>query len=537
MRTLCLEFPPPSKLYADYKAGRLKELFATAYDQPRSIFSTVSEIDARAYPRSALRDILIRQNAEYEAGRETMAAIESLADTRTLCVFAGQQPGMLLSPMYIIYKALAAAKLARHYESLLKRKVIPCFWIASDDHDFAEINSTAFPERNGSSIKFEYNPSTILPKSPLDSIILDDRIVEFIDALTAELPDSEFKPALLENIRDCYEPGEKLTAAFGKLFMKFLGKWGIVLVDPNAPGMKSHFAAIFAADLKEHRRSFEIYEKRSQTLVSAGYHAQVHKTPRQLSLFYHSPQRFNILTEGDNFIADGADHRWSAAELQDLISAHPESFSPNVLLRPIAQCHAFPVVAQIVGPSELAYFAQIDPWFELFGIPHPIIFPRPGATLIEPHIARILQKYDIEPTELKADPYALGGKVIERLFPAESADNLTFLTSDYCRNLENLAAQQQAGNAESANLLLNFRKKIDFESHELARKLKSSNKKRHNEIIAQLKKAHDYLFPDNQFQERLVSPVYYVSKYGRSIFDTIAENLDIEHAAHAAIYL
>jgi|GEM_PF-6905495 len=537
MNAPVIDFPSPSKLSADYRDGRLKEFFAASFTDSKAPYAAAAGIDSRTYPRRSLCEILLRKNIEYGAGPETIAAVNSLADPQTLCVFAGQQPGMLISPMYVVYKALAAVKLARSLELLLERKVIPCFWIASDDHDFDEIKTAAFSDKNGNPVRFDYRPAVIPSKLPLDSIVLDHRIADFIENVAAELPDSEFKPALLDDIRACYGMGEKLTVAFGKLFMKFLGKWGIVLVDPNAPGIKRHFADIFAGEIKEHNKSFELYSVRTQALIAAGYHAQVHKTQRQLNLFYHLPQRINLLIDGADIVADGTDHRWQPDKLLDLIAAEPESFSPNVLLRPIAQCHVFPVVAQIVGPSELAYFAQIEPWFDLFDVPHPVIFPRPQATIVEPHVARNLKKYGVEPAELKADPNAIGGKVIERLFPSEAADSLTILAADYCRNLETLAAQQQTVNPDSANLLLNYRKKIDFEARETAKKLKSSNKKRHDEIIVQLKKAHDLLFPDSQLQERLVSPVYYIAKYGQSIFDKIAENLDIERAGHSAIYL
>lgn len=528
---------PSSRLHADYLAGKMEHFFVRSFHNEKALTEAFADIDSCSYPRQTLRDVLLKKNIELGASPETLANIESLIDSRSLCVFAGQQTGLLLGPMYVIYKALAAVKLARHYEHLLGRKIIPCFWMATDDHDFAEVKSVAFPAPNGVLHRYEYSPSVALVKTPMTSIVLDDNIIEFVNRVADDLPETEFKSSMVAGIRSCYKPGEKLTDAFGKLLMRFLGKYGLVLVDPNAPEFKRNFVPIFAGEIDAHEKLFELYDSRSKDLLEAGYHAQVHKVHRQLNLFYHSPERNNIMEENKNSYSDGAGNFWPKRELLDKVQNRPELFSPNVLLRPIAQCKVFPVVAQIVGPSELAYFAQIEPWFDFFRIPHPVVVPRPSATLVEPHIGKIIDKYSLSYAELKADQLAVAAKVIERLFPSEAAESLIADSADYCGRLDLLADRLHGSDPDAANILKSYRKKIDFEASQIAKKLRSSNKKKHEEIFAQIKKAYDALFPNNQLQERVVTPIYFACKYGETIFDKVFDNLDIEHAKHMAIYL
>jgi uncharacterized protein YllA (UPF0747 family) len=240
----------------------------------------------------------------------------------------------------------------------------------------------------------------------------------------------------------------------------------------------------------------------------------------------------NLLLKGDSYQVDKTDQIYSKSQLLEQVNQTPEIFSPNALLRPIAQAAVFPTLCQITGPSELAYFAQIEPLFELFGVPFPIVFPRPGMTLLEPQVKRIIDKYQLDLKHLKNNVEQTIGEVINRLFPSDAANEVDQLRENLKQRLNNISDNLKLSDPEGFQLAGHFIKKIDFEFLEFQKKLKAANKKRHDDLAAQIKRTRDFVFPDSNLQERIVSPVYYANKFGPKIFDEIYNSLDIEQANH-----
>lgn len=359
----------PTKLYADYLQGGLSDFYRRNFSDPQAALRVASEIDKKKYDLLAVYEILKLANKSLGASTRTLDNIELLRKPSTLCVFGGQQTAFCAGPMYVIYKALTAVKLARRYAEMLGRPVVPCFWMATDDHDFEEVRSANFLLRSGELKKVSYQPREDPSGYAIADIVLDEGVNGFCESVDSALIDTEFKAPLLRAFKQFYKNGNKLSEAFACVFNQFLGEYGIMLVDPNFPGLKEHFKAVFAKEISEHEKTFKLYEQRSRALQEKGYHAQVHKTKQNLNLFIHIPKRKNIILDNEFFQPDGADVKYTSEQLLNLIDKSPDKFSPNVLMRPIAQCYAFPTLAHIVGPSELAYFAQIEPLYDFFDVP------------------------------------------------------------------------------------------------------------------------------------------------------------------------
>jgi bacillithiol biosynthesis cysteine-adding enzyme BshC len=521
-----------TRLYDDYVNGRMDELLAGGFTDSKSIDRVAEQIEKRNYPRVDLVDILRRCNRAIGSSRQTLDNIERLGDPQSLCVFAGQQTGIFIGPMLTIYKALSAVKLALRYGKLLNRPVIPCFWMATDDHDFAEISSAGFLERGGEYIRLSYDSPDADSGLPIANLKFDENILPVLDNLEQSLQESEFKKPLCEFIRDSHRPGDSIAQSFARLFNHLIGEYGIVLVDPNFPGLKTHFKQVFINEIKNHKKTYDAFDSQTKKLSRLGYHAQIHKTSELLNLFYHNPKRLNLIHEGDFYRVDKTEQKYTLSQLSTIVEQSPQNFSPNALLRPIAQASAFPTLCQITGPSELAYYAQIAPMFELFDVPLPIIFPRPGLTIIEPQARRIIEKYQLDIVKMKQGIDKVVGDVINRLFPSDAAAEIDLIKADIRQRLSAIGDILKQSDPDSYQLAANFQKKIDFDFGEFQKKLKAANKKRHEDLAAQLKRAYNYLFPENQLQERLISPVYYASKFGPKIFDQIYKSLDIEQANH-----
>jgi bacillithiol biosynthesis cysteine-adding enzyme BshC len=517
-----------TKLFSDYLGGGLERFYRYSFSNAQDTAAAADSISSRKCDRERLHEIVYEANKPLNPSDQTSANIELLKKNDTLCVFAGQQAGFCATPMYIIYKALTAVKLAKHYEKLLNRPVVPCFWIATDDHDFEEVRNANFLLRNGELAKVTYNPEQEPAGSPIADIALDDGVHDFCRAVDDALIDTEFKKPTLEIFKSYYKPGVRLSEAFAKVLNYFIGKWGIILVDPNFQGMKELFKPIFAREILEHQHTFGLYKERSDELLHNGYHAQVHKTGENLNLFYNEGKRLNLIIDGNKFYTEESDHRYSLDDLAGLVERFPERFSTNVLLRPLAQCAAFPTLAQVVGPSELAYYAQI---------PFPVIYPRHGMTIVEPHIKKIIHKYDLDPGDLKNRLEALIGEVVERLFPSEAAGTIGSLSDCLKTDLDNFADKLKNADPDGYQHIVNFKKHVDYELKQLQKKLKASNKKRHDSLADQIRKANAFLFPENKLQERVLSPLYFANKYSLEIFDKIYESLQIDKPAHIILEL
>jgi bacillithiol synthase len=215
-----------------------------------------------------------------------------------------------------------------------------------------------------------------------------------------------------------------------------------------------------------------------------------------------------------------------------LLHNEPDKFSPNVTLRPIAQCFAFPTVSQIVGPSEAAYFAQIAPLFDLHSVPWPVIRPRMFATLIEPQIAKIIKKNKIDFTGLVNDIEFEIGRVIQENFPSQIQDQAEKLRLQIENPLQALGESIKSQDLESFQAIDYTRRRIDHELNHLSKKLFMAHKKRHDEARQRVLKVAGFLFPCGNFQERSINPIYFLDKFGPDIFKQIESKLDLDCLCH-----
>ncbi len=391
-------------------------LFDCDFRSIESYKKAAVEIDKNSYSRNLLVSSIEAATSSIHLSNKTRDNIKRLSQPDSLIVFAGQQVGMLLGPMYTMYKALTAYKLAKWLESELHRPVIPCFWMATDDHDFDEIKSSNFLSRDGDINISTYSPSVPKPGLPIAELKIDDGIQGFLQSIKENLIETEFTGQIVKLIEEFYTPDRTLVDSFTLLFDRLLGDYGIVPVDPNYPGMKKLMAPVFQSEIENHKEAFDLFESKSSELLKAGYHRQVHKTGSTLNLFYFDGIRRNIVFADGKFQLDGHSEKFDKNRLLEMLASSPEKFSPNVLLRPIAQCCAFPTIAQIVGPSEAAYFAQIEPLYRFYNIPLPVVRPRIFASFVEPHISKVMKKLSIDFASLHNDREHEISRVIEDNF-------------------------------------------------------------------------------------------------------------------------
>lgn len=491
-----------SKLFLDFinfnePAARL---FRYDFRQLSSYKTIADAIDVSAYDRSALVSLLRKGLQPIGVSPQVESNIKKLGEPDSLAVFAGQQVGMLLGPMFTIIKALTAYKMAARLERELGRPVVPCFWMATDDHDFAEVKTIKLLDRAGNCVSRDYDPDARPEATPMSDIILDDKIAEFLADIGNNLVETEFKKETIDLLTDSYRRGRSLPESFASLFNSLLGEFGIIPVDPNFPGMKKLMIPVFRREIENHEEIYRLFETRSREIIAAGYHRQVHKTEGNLNLFLNAGGRRNIMFKNGRYGPDGGRGSYSEEEMLALLEKGIEKFSPNVVLRPIAQCAAFPTICQIVGPSEAAYFAQTPPIFDYMKIPLPVVRPRMFTTVMEPHINKTFQKLSLDFVSLYNDPEHEAKRAIMANFPPKIQNNVESLRPAVEKPLRELADSVKTSEPEGFQALEHALTRIDQELNHLSKKLLTIHKKRHETANGQIDKASKYLFPEGKFQ-------------------------------------
>lgn len=510
-----------SRLYRDflYSPARLADCFGPAFDDETAIAGLAAQLQKRHYERELLGHVLRDLADEFSAPGSARSQLDLLPDPDSLTVFAGQQPGLFTGPLYTIYKALTAESWAADLSRQLSVPVIPCFWLASDDHDFAEIDHIHVPSGTQMAT-LRYTPAVTPSSKPIARIAVDQRIAAVIDALAKHLPNSASVQEVLDTLLRCYAPGTCISSAFARLWYRMFPRSTLLFVAPDHPGLRRLAAPTLKRAIAEDSTLFSLYSRASTRLEGAGYHRQVHKKPGQTFLFNQRTERRSIRREGDNFVWEGAEPM-SSESLQRSIDDSPGDFSPNVLLRPVVQNALFPTLGVVLGPAETAYYAQLGGLHDHFAVPRPAILPRTSVTLIEPVIAKRLAQSDIDPAALRKDLDQVVAQVLRRRFPQDLDLKLQAATQQLEAAFAHAGAAVERFDASLVNAANAASVRAGREMNRLTRKALAMHKRRERDTETQIRSLGLHLFPGGQLQERRFNIVYYWARYGYGFLDEL----------------
>lgn len=529
-------------LFLDYlhRYERLSPFFAADPYEASSWKSVAASLDGGGHPRADVTSALAKLNRELEADESALASVEALGDG-ALAVVTGQQVGLLGGPLYTLYKALSAVRLARWAEELLGRRVVPLFWMDADDHDFDEVRRAYVVDGSHQLVELGYSDADESARIPVGSRTLGDGIAELLETLRATLPESEFKADVAAALERCYRPGRTLSQAFGSWLLTLTRGTGLAVVDPTLGELKAVAGSLFEREADEESRSSEIVRATTENLVSLGYHEQASPTDGHLNLFYSSPARHAVSFGkrgrhhgGWGLSGDGA--RLSKSDVLRRIREEPECFSPNVLLRPIYQDTLLPTLAYVAGPNELAYFAQLGDVYRHFGVSMPLIASRTSLTIVERPQARFLERYAVDLARLNTDDESLLNEILKELTPPQLDEDLTRARSciqDITKALERDLSRVDPTLAPSVK---STRGKLLHHLEELESKARRGVKRKNETVRNQFFATRTALFPGFTLQERKLSPTGYVVKYGWHLSKLVEDSADPARKAHALLY-
>jgi len=437
-------------------------------------------------------------------GRDRLAAGDVLAVT------TGQQPVLFTGPLYTVYKALSAIALAQRLERERGVTVVPVFWVAGDDHDFAEANHATVLGRDGELVKIVLRERAHeAPQLPLFREVLGTDIRAALAALDAALPDSECKPEVRQLLEACYRSDVSLADASAEALSQLLGARGSGL-------------AVFRAHDRNAKRAAApwILKALDETLPDG-------LTPVMVE---GRLGRDRVRKDGNAFVLRRSGERLTRSELETIAAKTPEKLSPNVLLRPVIEAALFPTLAYVGGPGEMEYLPEAAPLFSSLGVAPQAHVPRWSGVIIEARVDKILSKHGLTLADFDSQPGTLETRIAKAELPPELADSLNALRADVESRFARISGEVQQLDPTLERTVQAARNAALAGTNEIEKKLVASLKRRQGTLVSQLVRARAALMPDGKPQERVLTIMSFLARYGGSLLDQI----DAEVARWAA---
>jgi bacillithiol biosynthesis cysteine-adding enzyme BshC len=530
--------PNMSKIYLDYlamadsaKDAQIRQWFGAEPFAGKWIGKGVA-----VKGLSALADLLEQQAVEFGASDAAKANIAKLR-AGAQAVVTGQQVVLFGGPLLTILKAATAVARAREATKATGIDHVPVFWMATEDHDLAEVDQVSLLTKTsvetlrlGLKLPDAVPVGEVVPGSELDAVL--ERASELL----------EFAP-VAEWLRECYAPGDgrktTLALAFGRLIARIFAEQGLIVMDASTRG----FHALGASTLRyaiEHAAELQnALIVRGEELLKAGYHAQVLVAEGGSMLFLieeasHERVALRRTPEGQ---WKGGGKTYSTADLLEILETAPERLSPNALLRPVFQDTVLPTGAYIGGPAEIAYFAQSSVLYEaILGRTTPVL-PRLSATLLEPAIAAVMDKDEVQLPDAMTTPEGLAQRLGARAMPIEGKRKLAAAGNALEAELSALTEYLRGMDASVGRAAEVSGSKMRYQMNRLRRMAatlelqKEASLRKHAEAITL------NVFPDGHPQERVVAGVWFMARYGDGLMEKLVGVAGNQCPGHVVVRL
>lgn len=458
--------------------------------------------------RTVLVNSLKQQYIDINATEFTLKNIDLLALENTFTVTTGHQLNLFTGHLYFIYKIISTINLTLELQNEFPAyNFVPVYWMATEDHDFEEINHFIFD--NNTLVWNNYQGGAV-GEYNLEGL---EQVFETFSKLTNSSKNTVYLKELFAN---AYLKHQNLSEATRYLVNELFGKYGLVIIDANKKELKNEFVPYIKKELLTQISHTHI----SETIGKLdGYNIQI--KPREINLFYltsNSRERIVKNTNG-NYQVLNTSLIFSTEEILAMAESNPERFSPNVALRPIYQEVILPNICYIGGGGELAYWLQLKATFDAFGVDFPILLLRNSVLLINNKQQRKLNALGITYKELFLKKNELIKTKTNQW--ADTVINFESLRTQIKTQIESLrdvvsltdASFLKAINAQETKQL----KSLEI----LEKKLFKANKKKLEDKLLRLTEVYNQLFPQNSLQERVLNFSEFYQEYGEELLEVL----------------
>ena len=492
----------PTDFLARYQRGDLNDFYALG---PRDVDAALGL--PRPQDRTRLADALRVYATRLGAPEAVFEALGRLEHPRSRAVVTGQQTGLLLGPTYTLSKAVTVVSLAKKL-STEDRPVVPVFWLASQDHDAAEIDHAYLLDLSESLVRLSVELPSEVPagRIPFEAA--------WLETLTKGLRAVEAKEAYREEVlallKESAAQAKTYADLFGALLYRLLGEQGLILIDPLEPETAPLFAPVLGAELRDPLRSSRAVNEAAERLRGLGVVPQLGRGENATNLFLAEADRRSLLRfDGSAFYTQSA--RYSREDLENILRTDPSRLTPAAGLRPVTQDAALPTAVMVVGPGELRYFAQLGGVYEAHGVPTPLIWPRLTVTVLEPPVARIMEKFGLTLKDLE-DFDAVRRRILLELHGHKEAFDEAAGTLE--GSIEVLLTHVREIDSTLLRTVERGEASLEATVARLRRKSGDALAKQDDIYARQLARVERHLLPDGVPQERILSPFSFFLKFG-----------------------
>jgi bacillithiol synthase len=498
--------------------------------------SAIQRVTRTTRNRAQLAAVVARQLDRRNAPDGARKAAALLASDRTVAVVTGQQAGLFGGPLYTLLKAITAIQLARRVEAEHGTPAAAVFWVDAEDHDWEEIRTARVLDQDFSVRKITLRDLEGAGSRPVASLTLDSGIQDALSELETSLAQTEFKSEVLSAIRQRYRPGAGVASAFAGWLDDLLGRHGLVVFESGDPDAKPPLADVFAQELDHPGRTAQLAREAGAAMAKLGHQPQVEPGEDSVALFYTDGSgRRPIKRDGPDFVV--GESRRPAAELRAEAREHPERFSPNVLLRPVVQDRLFPTVCYVPGPSELAYQAQLAGVYREFGDEMPLLYPRATATLLDSGAARFLDRHQVPLESLQPRDESALNRLLEGQLPPALEKTIEQTVRQLSERGEALKAEVVSVDPTLAGAVDTTVERMRETLKTLQSKIIHATKRKDDTLRRQFSRTRALAFPDGHPQERVLSQVFFVNRYGLALADRLIEAIPLDTSKHYVLTL
>lgn len=486
------EFGLGSKLAQDLVEEESKVLkYVGQFYSDSAIAEQISTKNFSAEKRSILVEEINRQYAGVSVSELTKSNTELLRKENTYTITTGHQLNLMTGPLYSVYKIAqvisVCKKLAKQYPDF---NFVPLFWLASEDHDFDEINHFHL---FGDTIRWDIDA-----KQKVVGRLELNGIEEVVDQILSKYADQETRDKV-RAYTEAYSTSKTLAEATRKLMNHLFGSHGLVILDGDSEVLKKQFAPVAVREIRENLVKKEV-SKANESLEQDGYHQQVHVRDCNLFWIQEDGTRLRLVSEGGE-ISIG-EQRYSVDDLVKIVEEHPEQISPNALLRPVYQELILPNLLYIGGAGEISYWMQLKGVFEALEVTMPLIRVRDSIIQITEKDWQVLEDFEVSIADLKGD---ISG-IIKQWLTKHAGDALSLDDARlHINELKEKLHDKVKSDPSLANTveaeIAKWNKSVDV----IEAKLIKSEKRKQETQVNRLEKLKEKIYPANSFQERYVS--------------------------------
>ncbi|PKF75445.1 bacillithiol biosynthesis cysteine-adding enzyme BshC [Chryseobacterium sp. PMSZPI] len=466
--------------------------------------------------REVISDVFVKQLSDLTLSSKQKENLDNLTLPNTFTITTGHQLNLFSGPVFFVYKILQTIKTCTYLKGNFPDfNFVPVYWMASEDHDFAEINH--FKTENN------YYESNEKPGGPVGRIKISDTY--FISEFEKEFKDSIFGTELILMLKEAYKIGNTLTQAIKILVNRLFSEFGLLILDGDSKELKEQIKDVF----KEELLHFKLQkETKSKVDFLTKKYGKVQVNPREINLFYLSETRDRIDFNGGKYNIVDTQLQFTQEEIIAELDNHPEKFSPNALMRPVYQEKVLPNLAYIGGNAEIMYWLELKDYFSTINIPFPILIPRNSMLFLKEKTLRKIDKLNLKIEDFFHNFTTITNQVILKdnaiLQLLDEKEELLIKNFSELKSIAE-TTEKSFGNmvtAEEVRQLKSFKR--------MKKRLLHAEKIKQNELLERLENLFLDVHPSKTWQERVYNFSVLFSDFGYSWLENCLEEMVVQES-------